>query len=106
MPKVGNSILNWDAACLEQELIRWEDVVDDNFRVNKTKNEFKVACIIGWIGDKGTQYLHKYKWTREEWQNHDMIMERLKERIQPKGRNQRNKYKFDLDHFRKHRELQ
>ena len=29
-----------------------------------------------------------------------MIMERLKERTQPKGRNQRNKYKSDLDHFR------
>ena len=30
-----------------------------------------------------------------------MIMDRLKERIQPKGRNQRNKYKSDLDHFRR-----
>ena len=29
-----------------------------------------------------------------------MNMERLKERIQPKGRNQRNKYKSELDHFR------
>ena len=27
-------------------------------------------------------------------------MERLKEKIQPKGRNQRNKYKSDFDHFR------
>ena len=27
-------------------------------------------------------------------------MERLKEKIPPKGRNQRNKYKSDLDHFR------
>ena len=27
-------------------------------------------------------------------------MERLKEKIQPKGRKQRNKYKSDLDHFR------
>ena len=52
------------------------------------------------IGDKGTQYLHKFKWTRGEWQNHEMIMERLKERIQPKGRNQRNKYKSKLDHCR------
>ena len=32
--------------------------------------------------------------------NHELIMERLKEKIQPKGRNQRNKYKSDLDHFR------
>ena len=52
------------------------------------------------IGDKGTQYLHKYKWTRDEWQNHELIMERLKVKIQPKGKNQRNKYKSDLDHFR------
>ena len=86
------------------ELIRWEDVVEDNFRVNKTENEFKAALIRGWIGDKGTQYLHKYKWTRDEWQNHELIMERLKEKIQPKGRNQRNKYKPDLDHFRQRTE--
>ena len=100
MPTVGNPIFNWSAPCLEQELIRWEDIVDDNFRVNKTENEVKAALIRGWIGDKGTQYLRKYKWTREEWQNHELIMERLKEKIQPKGRNQRNKYKSDLDHFR------
>ena len=105
MPTVGNPIFNWDPACLEHELIKWE-FLDDNFRVNKTENEFKAALIRGWIGDKGTQYLHKYKWTRGEWQNHDMIMERLKERIQPKGRNQRNNYKSDYDHFRQTRELQ
>ena len=34
-----------------------------------------------------------------------MIMERLKERIQPKGRNQRDKYKSDLDHFRQITEI-
>ena len=45
-------------------------------------------------------YLHMYKWTRDEWQSHDMITERLKERIQPKGRNQRNMYKSVFDHFR------
>ena len=67
MPIIGNSIFNWDAACLEQELIRWEDAVDDNFRVSKTENEFKSALMRVWNGDKGTQYLHKYKWTREEW---------------------------------------
>ena len=100
MPSIGNPIFNWSAPCLEQELIRWEDVVDDNFRVNKTENEFKAALIRGWIGDKGTQYLHKYKWTRDEWQNHELIMDRLKEKIWPKGRNQRNKYKSTLDHFR------
>ena len=100
MLTIGNPIFKWSAPCLEQGLIRWEDVVDDNFRVNKTENEFKAALIRGWIGDKGTQYLHKYKWTRDEWQNYEPIMERLKEKIQPKDRNQRNKYKSDLDHFR------
>ena len=69
------------------------NVVDENFRVNKTKNEFKAALIKGCIDDKGTQYLCKYKQTREEWQNHKMIMKRLKDRMQPKGRNQRNKDK-------------
>ena len=66
----------------------------------KTENEFKAALIRGWIGDKGTQYLHKYKWTRDEWQNHEMIMKRLKEKILPKCRNLRSKFKSDLDHFR------
>ena len=79
--------------------MRWEDDVDETFSVHKTRNEYKVTLIIGWIGDKGTQYQHKYKWTKEEWQNHELIMERLKERIQPKGRNQRNSYRSDLDHF-------
>ena len=37
-----------------------EDVVDDNFRVNKNENEFKAALIRGWIGGKGSEYLHKY----------------------------------------------
>ena len=96
MTTIGNPIFNWSEPCLEQQLIRWEDVVDDNFRVNKTDNEVKAALIRGWIGDKGTQYLHKYKWTRDEWQNNGLIMKRLKEKIQPKGRNQRNKYKSDL----------
>ena len=104
MSIIGNPILNWNAPCLEQEFIRWEDVVDDNFRVNKTENEFKAALIRGWTGDKGTQYLHK--WTRDKWQNHDMIMEWLKERIQSKGRNQRNKCKYALDHFRQTTEFQ
>ena len=66
MPTVGNPIFNWDASCLEQELIRWEDVIDDNIRVNKTENEYKAALIRGWIGDKGTQYLCMYKWKKEE----------------------------------------
>ena len=78
MPTIGCQTVNWGVPCLEQELIRWEDVVDDNFKVNKTENEFKATLIRGWIGDKGTQYLHKYKGTRDEWQNHEMIMERLK----------------------------
>ena len=52
MPTIGDSIFNWSAPCLEEELIRWEDVVDDNFRVNITENEVKAAFIRGWIGDK------------------------------------------------------
>ena len=51
MPTIGNPIFNWSAPCLEQELIRWEDVVDDNFRVNKTQNKFKAPLIRAWIGD-------------------------------------------------------
>ena len=54
MPTIENPIFNWHASCLEQEVIRWEDVVYDSFRVNKTENEFKAALIRGWIGDKGT----------------------------------------------------
>ena len=52
MPTLGNPIFNWSAPCLEQELIRWEDVVDDNFRVNKTENEVKAALIRRWIGER------------------------------------------------------
>ena len=99
MPIIGNPVFNWSAPCLEQELIRWEDVADDNCQSKQNRNEFKAALIRGLIGDKGTQYLCKFKWTREELQNHELIIERLKEKIQPKGRNQRNKYKSDLDHF-------
>ena len=76
MPTIANSIFNWNAPCLEQKLIGWEHVVDYNFRVNKTENEFKGVFIREWNGDKGTQYLHKYKSTKDEWQNHEMIMER------------------------------
>ena len=47
MPTIGNLIFKWNAPCLEQELIRLEDVVDDNFRVNKAENEFKAAIIRG-----------------------------------------------------------
>ena len=65
MPTVGNPIFNWDTPCLEQELIKWENVVDDNFRVNKIENEYKAALIRGWIGNKGSQYLCKYEWTKE-----------------------------------------
>ena len=37
---------------------------------------------------------------KKEWQKHELFMGRLKMSIQPKGRNKRNKYKSDLDHFR------
>ena len=52
MPTIQNPIFNWNAPCLELELIRWENVVDDNVRVNNTENEFKAALIKGWIGDR------------------------------------------------------
>ena len=52
--------------------------------LTKPENEVKAALIRGWIGDKGTQYLCKCKWTRDEWQNHEMIMERLKEKYSQK----------------------
>ena len=45
MLTIGNPIFNWNAACLEQELTTWKDVVDDNFRVNKTGNEFEVVLM-------------------------------------------------------------
>ena len=61
MPMIGNPIFNVNVSCLEQDLIRWEDIVDDNFRVNKTENEYNATLIRGWIGDKGTWYLCKYK---------------------------------------------
>ena len=55
MPKVGTPEFNWEAPCLEQELIRWESVVEDNWKVNNTTDEgVKAAYIRGWIGDKGT----------------------------------------------------
>ena len=86
---------------LEQELIRWESVVQDNWKVNNTTDEgVKAAYIRGWIGDKGTQYLRKYTWADDEWDNSKLILERFKEKIQPKGRCQRNKYRSELSHFR------
>ena len=48
MPTIENPFVNWDTVGLEQELIRWEDAVDDNFRVNKTEDEFKAALIRVW----------------------------------------------------------
>ena len=101
MPKVGTPEFNWEAPCLEQELIRWESVVEDNWKVNNTTDEgVKAAYIRGWIGDKGTQYLRKYTWADGEWDNSKLILERFKEKIQPKGRCQRNKYRSELSHFR------
>ena len=38
IPTLGNAIVNWDAPCHEQELIRWKLVVEDNFKINKTAN--------------------------------------------------------------------
>ena len=101
MPKVGSPEFNREAPCLEQELIRWESVLEDNWKVNNTTDEgVKAAYIRGWIGDKGTQYLRKYTWADGEWDSSKLILERFKEKIQPKGRCQRNKYRSELSHFR------
>ena len=49
---------------------------------------------------EGTQYLHKHKWTSDEWQNHEMIMERLKEKYSQKIGTKEMNISLDLDHFR------
>ena len=97
---VGKPDFNWEAPCLEQELIRWQHVMVDNFTVNNTDGKAKACLLRGWIGDKGLQLLYKYTWLDEEWWDFDTLLQRFKERIQPKGRNQCNKYKSELDHFR------
>ena len=85
MPKVGTPEFNWEAPCLEQELIRCESVVEDNWKVNNTTDEgVKAAYIGGWIDDKGTQYLRKYTWGDGKWDKCKLILERFKEKIQPK----------------------
>ena len=61
MPTIGKPEFNWDVPCLEQELIRLESVALDNLKINKTGEVHKAVWIRGWIGDKGTQFLGKYK---------------------------------------------
>ena len=100
MPTIGKPELIWDVPCLEQELIRWESVALYNFKINKTGEDHKAVCIRGWVGDKGTQFLRKYKWPEGKWENGDLVLQRFEDKIQPKGRNQRNKYRSDLSHFR------
>ena len=39
------------------------------------------------MDNKGTQYLMKYEWTEGEWDKHEIVLERFKANIQPKGRN-------------------
>ena len=86
MPTTGKPEFNWDAPCLEQELIRWESVALDNLKINKTGEDHKAAWIRGWIGGKGTQFLRKYKWAEGKWENGDLVLQRFKDKIQPKGR--------------------
>ena len=66
MPAIDKREFNWDSPCLEQELIRWESVPLDNVKMNKTGEDHKAAWIRGWIGDKGTQFLRRYKWAEGE----------------------------------------
>ena len=59
----------------------------DNLKINKTGEDHKAAWIRDWIGDKGTQFLRKYKWAEGEWENSDLVLQRFKDKIQPKGKN-------------------
>ena len=43
------------------------------------------------IGIKGAQDLMAYEWKEGKWENHEIVIERFKVKIQPKSRNQRNK---------------
>ena len=37
MPTLGKPELNWNAACLKQEYIKWDNIVNDNFKVNEKR---------------------------------------------------------------------
>ena len=76
MPILGNPLCNWNTPCLEQEYIRWYNIVQDNFIVHETKEAHKASYRRGWIGDQGTQYLMKYEWKKCEWvvQGYFMIL--------------------------------
>ena len=100
MPKIGKPEINWDPPCLELKLIRQELIALDNLKVNKTDEDHKVTWIKGRIGDKGTQSLRKNKWEEGEWENGDLVIQRLKDRKQPKSRNQKKKYRSELSHFK------
>ena len=47
MPTIGKPEFNWDAPCLEQELISWESVALDNLNINNTGEDHKGAWIRG-----------------------------------------------------------
>ena len=49
MPTLCNPAFNQEASCQKQELIMWKSVVEDNFKVNKTPDENKIAFIRRWI---------------------------------------------------------
>ena len=36
MPTTGKPEFNWDAPCVEEELIRWQSIALDNLKINKT----------------------------------------------------------------------
>ena len=47
MPTLHNPILNLEAPCQEQEMIKWKSTAEDNFKINKTPDENKAAFIMG-----------------------------------------------------------
>ena len=77
-----------------------ESIALDNLKINKTCEDHKAAWIRGLIGDKGIQFLRKSKWAEDEWENGDLVLQNLKDKIQPKGRSQKNEYRSEHSHFR------
>ena len=66
----------------------------------KQKKHAKAGYVVGWISDMVTQYFMKYGWKGAKLQNFQILLARFKVKIQPKGRNQRSKYRSEIGHFR------
>ena len=79
MPTLVKPEFKRNASCLEEEYIRWNKVVKDNFLVHETKGACKASYIMGWKGDKGTKYFMKYEWKEGDLENHEKVLERSKQ---------------------------